>query len=251
MRLWVLSDLHLETIPFPDRFAPPRPDFDVLVAAGDMFEGDPPRAMRTVRRLAGDSEAVFVMGNHEHWCGEVDGNVEVARAAASAEGVRLLDRDEARIGGVRFLGCTLWSDFRLGGDLDPSTPTGEQVEAEHDGGSHLITIGDTRRLHARDLAWLESRLGEPVGGTTVVVTHHAPSPHCLPPKALGNWWAGISASDLTRLTDASAAALWAHGHVHRRVDLLRPGGTRIVCNPAGPGFASPGFDEGFVVEIPD
>ena len=28
-RLWVLSDLHLETVPFPDRYDPARLEFDV------------------------------------------------------------------------------------------------------------------------------------------------------------------------------------------------------------------------------
>ena len=43
-RLWILSDLHLEAMPYPERFQPaPRP-FDVLVAAGDVWEGSVRRA---------------------------------------------------------------------------------------------------------------------------------------------------------------------------------------------------------------
>jgi hypothetical protein len=33
-RLWVLSDLHLEAVRYPEAFQPVRPAFDVLVAAG-------------------------------------------------------------------------------------------------------------------------------------------------------------------------------------------------------------------------
>ena len=40
VRLWVLSDLHLETALFPDAYDPPRPAFDVLVAAGDIWDHD-------------------------------------------------------------------------------------------------------------------------------------------------------------------------------------------------------------------
>ena len=83
----------------------------------------------------------------------------------------------------------------------------------------------------------------------VVVTHYAPHPCCLPPATRTGWVAGNSASDLSYLTDAGLAALWVHGHVHHSIDLVRPGGTRIVCNPAGPGFSNPDFQDELVVEV--
>lgn len=249
MRLWILSDLHLETIPFPSQFKPQAGDFDVLVLAGDVWEGDTIRGMRVARRLAGDRPVVFVMGNHDHWCGEIEENLFVARAAARAEGVVLLDRESATIEGVRFLGCTLWSDYALGGHVDERASTGEQVDVAHSGGNHLLTVKDAKRLHRVDRRWLEGELGSACQAPTVVVTHHAPCAECVPPKALGGWWAGNSASDLSALTDAGNVSLWVHGHVHRRNDIVRPGGTRVVCNPAGPKFSTPGFDEGWVVEL--
>ncbi|MEN3168777.1 metallophosphoesterase [Gluconobacter sp. OJB] len=66
-RLWVLSDLHLEAVPFPDGYDPVRPEFDVLVAAGDLWRGEPEKAVATLNRLAGGRPAVFVAGNHEAW----------------------------------------------------------------------------------------------------------------------------------------------------------------------------------------
>lgn len=249
MRIWALSDLHLETIPFPDAFRPSPPPFDVLVLAGDVWEGDSIRGMRVARRLAGDRDVVFVMGNHDHWNGEIEENVALARAAAREQGVVLLERDVATIGGVRFLGCTLWSDYALGGEVDEMAATAEQVDVAHEGGTHLLTVADAKRLHARDRRWLEGELGREWTQPTVVVTHHAPCRECVPPKSIGRWWAGNSASDLSALTDAGNVALWIHGHVHRRNDLARPGGTRIVCNPAGPKFSSPRFDEDLVLEI--
>jgi len=43
--------------------------------------------------------------------------------------------------------------------------------------------------------------------------------------------------------------LWVHGHLHETVDLVRPGGTRILCNPAGPRFGNAAFRDGLVVEV--
>jgi 3',5'-cyclic AMP phosphodiesterase CpdA len=51
-KLWILSDLHLEAVAFPEAFRPPPPDFDVLVVAGDVCEGDSDAALRVVARLA-------------------------------------------------------------------------------------------------------------------------------------------------------------------------------------------------------
>ena len=36
VRLWVVSDLHLEAVPHPEAYRPKRPPFDVLVVAGDV-----------------------------------------------------------------------------------------------------------------------------------------------------------------------------------------------------------------------
>jgi len=62
MRLWVLSDLHL------DRrlsWQPQRPeDFDVLVVAGDV-DNDLARAIECVALIADGKSCVYVGGNHE------------------------------------------------------------------------------------------------------------------------------------------------------------------------------------------
>jgi hypothetical protein len=49
IRLWFLSDLHLEAVPYPDAFDPARPEFEVLIAAGDIDEGGSDTAMRFQR----------------------------------------------------------------------------------------------------------------------------------------------------------------------------------------------------------
>ena len=251
-RLWILSDLHLEALPYPENFRPDPPAFDVLVAAGDVWQGDPGRAFAVLRRLAGDKPIVFVMGNHEHWNGVVHEDLILAQALADQAGITLLDGTSATIAGCRFVGTTLWSDYRLAGDLDPATPTGESIDVAHDdtGGHHLLTVGDAAALHRRAVAVLGAGIATDDGALPlVVVTHHAPNPDCIHPNRRGTWNAGNSASDLSALTDSSRVSLWLHGHVHHSLDLTRPGGTRILCNPAGSGFANLAFDEGYVIAI--
>lgn len=251
-RLWIMSDLHLEAVRHPEAYQPRCTGFDVLVVAGDVWEGSSARALATVARLAGGKPAVFVLGNHEPWHRELDTERAVARRAAVRHGVALLDDGEAAVAGVRFVGGTLWADGRLGGqDRTPGQATGEPVRVvQGSGGARLITAGDQAALHAHTRGVIERALDRPGDGcSVVVVTHHAPHPLCVPAAYRQSRVAGNSASDLSHLTDSGSAVLWVHGHLHESVDLLRPGGTRIVCNPAGPRFGNAAFRDDLVVEI--
>ena len=114
-RLWVMSDLHLETVPHPEAFRPVRLAFDVLVVAGDLWEGSSARALAIVAGLADGKPAVFVLGNHEPWHRDLAEERAAACRAADRHGVTLLDDDEAECAGVRFVGGTLWADGELAG----------------------------------------------------------------------------------------------------------------------------------------
>src|SRR3954470_24248112 len=112
MRLWVLSDLHLElTTPgwaLPSGAA--RPEFDVLVVAGDLI----PRMERGVKWLAEqvpDRPVVYVAGNHEFYGEDERRSVEKAKAAAAGTSVHVIQNETVRIGSVKFAGATLWVDF--------------------------------------------------------------------------------------------------------------------------------------------
>lgn len=250
-KLWIMSDLHMETIPHPEKFDPKRPDFDVLVVAGDVWETDYIRGFRLLRRLAGDKPIIFVMGNHEPWNGILSEEIITARIMARECGITFLEGETALVEGCLFVGTTLWTDYLLARGVYPEAVTGEQIDIEHDGGTHLITVGDVTGLHATARMKLRRLLLEadkmhPI----VVVTHHAPHPLCvIPEECRDTWRAGNMASDLSHLTDAGLAKLWVHGHVHASIDIERPGGTRIVCNPAGSGFENTDFDEGLVIEV--
>ena len=159
----------------------------------------------------------------------------------------------------------MWADGTLAGaEATPDRPTGERILVRQGRGGRTITGRDEARLHKRTRTVIEAAVGgagepltvpdtpaAPAAGTPplVVVTHYAPHPLCLPQAHRTGWVAGNSASDLSHLTDGGRIALWVHGHVHHTVALARPSGTRIVCNPAGPGFANPWFRKDLVVTV--
>lgn len=249
-RLWILSDLHLEAVPHPDAFRPKRPEFDVLVVAGDVWQGDIDRAMRTVVGLADGKPAVFVLGNHEFWNHQVDRQRQSARRAADRHGVLLLDDTSHDLAGLRFVGGTLWGDGQLAGrHATPDLPTGERIMAGEGKAAHPITNKDQSALHRITRSVTEVATAVPDPRPLVVVTHHAPHPSCLPVAHRTGWVAGHSASDLSHLTDSGRIALWVHGHTHETTDQIRPGGTRIVSNAAGPGFTNLAFRDDWVLEL--
>lgn len=251
MKLWVISDLHCETVPFPGAFKPSPPDFDVLVCAGDTWSGSVEKGFAFLRALAGRKPIVTVLGNHEHWRSEVGVTAAAARRAAVAADIRLLEGDAVDLLGVRFIGATLWTDYELGGNVELQRPTGEEIRVHGSDGERPFAVGDARQLHAEARERLGALLALDSPLPRVVVTHHAPLADCVAPSDRGKWIAGNCASDISELTDTGRADLWVHGHIHQSVDLRRQAGTRILCNPAGALFSNPSFDERLTVEIAD
>ena len=104
MKLHVLSDLHFEFAPFEL----PATDADVVVLAGDIDVG---RRGLEVARAAGGRPVVYVAGNHEYYGHSIPGLTGELVAATRGAGIHVLENEAVVIGGVRFLGCTLWTDF--------------------------------------------------------------------------------------------------------------------------------------------
>ena len=250
VRLYVLSDLHLER----EQFAPPPVEADVIVLAGDISVGT--RGLDWARRRAHGRTVLYVVGNHELYGHSLPGLIDELREAASGSSVHVLENEELIVGDVRFLGCTLWSDF----DFDGAERRAEamllservvndygQIKIGSDG--RALAPEDTRRIHLASRAWLAERLAQTHPGPTVVVTHHAPLIRTRPASPVLRALAGAFASDVTALMGSDRVALWIFGHTHRVADL-EVRGTRVVSNPRGyPHQPVVGFDPQMVIEV--
>jgi Icc-related predicted phosphoesterase len=261
MRLWILSDWHLGHdrwwAPFLDVQAP---SADVVVVAGDVSEGCRASTM-TMGGWSGGKrkQTVFVPGNHEFYGQVMQDDLAAAREAAQRrkERAHLLSRDTAVIDGVRFIGATLWTDYRLYGQ-----PRAAMIEAGHTMNDHRLiryreSNGHISRFmpwhaaveHRLDLAFIVEQLEQPFAGETVVVTHHLPSPRSIATRFRSSWLNPAFASDLDWLIERYQPALWVHGHTHDVCDY-QIGRTRVICNPRGYWRRySSEFDERLVVEI--
>ena len=112
MRLLVLSDLHLE---FGHQLTVPEGvKYDVVILAGDIdTPGSRAIAWAQQPETFGGRPVVFVPGNHEYYRTEYHDALATMQVLAAGSNVHLLSPGIAIVGGVRFVGCTLWTDFEL------------------------------------------------------------------------------------------------------------------------------------------
>jgi Icc-related predicted phosphoesterase len=234
MKIQLLSDLHLEHSHRHPPFELPVTDADVVVLAGDIDNGT--RAIDWAEQTFPAQAVLYVPGNHEYY----DADLQAAAAALKerarrSANVRLLDNDEVTLGGVRFLGSTLWTDFALLGRQDMDRIFAEAMKYVVDFrkirmGANFLTPQQTVELHHDALSFLQPRLAQRFAGKTVVITHHAPHPRSVHPRWTGSLVNAAFVSDLTRLMGKSV--LWLHGHTHDSFDF-DVHGTRVLANPMG------------------
>ena len=239
MRIQLLSDLHLE---FGGAGVPPlAPGADIVVMAGDLAPAKR-RSARLMRRAWKDARHILhVPGNHEYYGSNIaDAQHRLALDCAGC-GVTLLDTEAVTIDGVRFIGATLWTDFRLFGEareLDAHRAAGQELNdfrgAIRGAARQDFTTREAARRHAADRAFIEAELARPAeaGLEAVVITHHAPSPRSIHPRFARDPLAPGFASDLEDVIGRFRPALWVHGHVHQAVDFSI-GRTRVLANPRG------------------
>ena len=248
--LQVLSDLHIEV----QALQPVLTDADVVVLAGDIHSGG--RTIEWVKQAFPDSPVVLVLGNHDYWDhADINGTLDKARNDAAGTHIHLLENDAVTLAGIRFLGCTLWTDYRLTGNqplamIDAQMVINDFKRIKGPGDEELIPA-DIEYRHQQSRAWLLRELEAGHNGPTVVVTHHAPSLLSIPEhyrERTDFHRMAAYASSMERF--CGTADLWIQGHIHESVDYDMAG-TRIVSNPRGygPKALNRDFNPGFCVTL--
>ncbi len=262
MKIQLLSDLHLEA--HPHWVAQPAPGADVLVLAGDIGSyqngsqlTDTDFGLARFSPLNGwPTPVLFVPGNHEY-----DGmDFDLAHARLHETCLRLgmvwLERTSVVLGGVRFVGTTLWTDFDALGPANDAIGQPARGQAAANPLALLLKARDKafraanyylrKTLTVRNgepwlaqglreqalvcQGWLREELAQPFAGPTVAVTHFAPSLHSADPRygrTPGTAGFCNALDDLLPFAD-----VWLHGHLHAPSDY-RHNGCRVVANPLG------------------
>lgn len=259
MRIWIFSDIHLPHIRIPiEAILPAVPQADVCVCAGDLVEGDPAGGVRWLEDYVRPSmPIIYVLGNHEFYNAGGMGEARAkAQKAGSEAGIHVLDDTAIDMGGIRFLGSTLWSDFSIlshGNLAERDRSMKESGKWVND--FHLIRTDEneiwTPRMamlqHHQSRLWLTDELARS-DLPTIIVSHHAPHPLSIAQEFAHDRTTGAFVSDLGELILGYQPALWLHGHTHTRFDY-HVGGSRVVCNPRGYRHEKTNFDPSLVLEI--
>jgi predicted phosphodiesterase len=259
LRFWVFSDIHAD-VNNGYRLPKQRPECDAVIIAGDMCEGAE-RAIKVIGAAKFGVPVIYVAGNHDFYRTSVTSEIERAReAAAKFDRVHFLERDRVilRKGTreVQVLGATLWTDYRLDGEADQWAAM-ERASAGLNDHKYIRNAGrrwrpkDALADHEQSAAWLKTMIdARKPCGTTVVVTHHAPSRRSIAPEYVRNALNSAYASNLDLL--ASRADLWVHGHIHAKSDY-KIDDCRVIANPLGYtnwlGNESADFDPSLVIEV--
>ncbi|MBB4377336.1 metallophosphoesterase [Bradyrhizobium sp. SBR1B] len=271
MKLFIASDLHIEAWDH-GYTVPENLDFDVAIFAGDVHHAHRVTSWLTNQRGLWGKPVLFVAGNHEYYGSVLQDAAAVIRNRTRPTNVTFLDADAVPvIDGVRFLGCTLWTDYRFEAESQAEGIRAGRWINDHKSirttpGAEFpapFTPLEAYKRHVAERRWLTARLSEEHPGPTVVITHHAPHPGSLHERYADDGAINSSfISDLSAIIEEYKPSLWVHGHVHDSHDYTvgdggqvvdgAGDGTRIVCNPHGTAWAmNPGFTPDLIIEIPE
>lgn len=239
MKLFVISDLHLEhgTV-----WKPRKKDLtaDVIILAGDIHEGA--QAFNWIDKTFPGKPVIYIAGNHEFYNNQHPGlRIQLNWEAHKHPNIHYLDDSSVEIGGVLFIGATLWTDYKLFHTQPYSMYACNNKMADHDViymDRKRFLAQDALELHEASVKHIEEELfrvrntDSPEKQKTVVITHHCPSSMSVPEMyKMDEITPGFS-SDLSPLIFKYEPTLWIHGHTHTQFDY-ELGATRVVCNPHG------------------
>jgi hypothetical protein len=253
MRIALLSDVHLSVnaLPFP------RVDADVVVLAGDIAR--PAASIEWARSCP--VPIVYVAGNHEFYGSDLVSTYEHLNRLTHGTQIHVLERSEYIHDGVRFLGCTLWSDYRLFDKSEDRALGIDMATRLIRDFSHirvspdfpdLFTPAISQLVFLQTVAWLEECFSRDSTLPTVVVSHFAPTRSSISLAFADSPINSSFVSDLEARIKVWQPALWLHGHTHGSFDY-RVGNTRVICNARGYAKGgvneNPDFDDACVIEL--
>lgn len=259
MKLWIISDLHCEISPF--LLGNNVPQFDILIAAGDICS---PlfRSIEIIAELANGKPSILVAGNHEYFGFPTPFTmldaITAGKKRANELGVHFLNNQTIEINGIRFLGTSLWTDYRLYQNEFEAMADAKRAMNDHryiypfDLGAPL-TPHQCQKWHFEALEFLNTEMTKPFNGNTIVITHHLPHRECIAPRFMGSFLNPAFCSDLDWLIRKHSPSLWVHGHTHSPVNVMIDK-TRIISNPRGYvsqkyGAENTGFNGELVIEV--
>lgn len=201
---------------------------------------------------------IFVLGNHDYWDTNVLYEPTKIKEELKAQGITnafLLEKDAITLENVKFVGGTLWTDFKRGDPLVMGTAP--SMMNDYRFMRYGAAYGKCHPNHLYEIfmntkKFIFENVKREGDQYVFVVTHMAPSWNSIAPhfraEIMSNY---LYFSDLEKriAADGKDIDFWAHGHIHWPADYLL-GKTRVLCNPRGYAMeAMPDFNPNFRIEL--
>lgn len=267
-----MSDLHLEF----SEISQPDVEADITILGGDIFTKEE-QLPSDLCDFFKSKMVIGIAGNHEFYRHNIDtyiprlydiyerhngiylendiltvnDNFEYERVHGVRDvNGRHVDDVKCNIhDGIRFIGGTLWSDFKLfaGNDLNKIRAHASHIVGSRytPGSNDFWLIREANRnyrryrplyaamRHQETRRFIESALSIPFDGINYVITHHAPAPDCVPDKWKDDIFSAAYASDLLEVIKTHTPDFWQYGHLHESNPDLNIDGTQMIWNPRG------------------
>jgi len=244
MKLRVLSDLHMEHTPFSLIWC----GEDALALVGDVshsFETTY-NLIQVYLNSNQDTRVLFVLGNHDYYGDTVDNTTRRWRGVCMNR-FHFLENDSVVFGGVRFCGCTMWTDID-GGDLESVELCRNILRDFKTGYIKDFTTSEFMRLHSESRNWLEKEVNESIE-PVIVMTHYLPIFKSIHADHLQNPVnPSFVSTDLEGIVKRDNVLMWIHGHTHGCLDYME-GDVRVLCNPRGKPGENHAFEANMIVDI--
>lgn len=257
MQVRILSDLHIDQ----NRHLELEDKNTFTIIAGDISK-NPNISIDWIR--ANLRKGLFIEGNHAFTNEGLPLQVIYDRLRLSFpidNNISFLQNEYKEINNKIFIGCTLWTDFKLGGYYSFTKNYGSYRSLDsYIRGNILdenlqkrkLTMDDTIKEFNKSIAYIDYVCKSNPNKDVIVISHHCPSMVCSAPKFKDSILnpALISYLDPFILSHKNIKA-WICGHCHRDPLDTYIGQCRILMNSRGyTNFNEcPNFNEDFIVEI--
>ena len=241
MKITILSDLHREfwkiNIPFYD--------CDAIVFAGDIacpIQESMEFLLDYSKKLK--KPVIAVLGNHDFYRSNYEDALDYARKRATeSQYLYLLEKDSCVINDIKFIGCTLWSDFsyKTGGNVSIQEDNAYIAQADISDFYEIRFSKENKKFSAMKCISLfqgsVNYLKEELQNTkdnqkVVIVTHFGIDKQCSNKKHFNSNLQPYFISNVHDLLHNYNIDLWIYGHTHCS-NTFSIANTRIVGNQVG------------------
>lgn len=240
MKAAILSDLHREfwevNIPYYSS--------DIVIISGDIacpIQKSMDFLVSYANKL--QKPVIAVLGNHDFYKSNIDEALLYAKSRAlESRYLHFLENSSCVIENIKFIGCTLWTDFsyNTGGNISlqednayfAQTRICDFAYIKHGKANKIFSAMKCINLYQESIRYIESEIQRTTEEKIVIVTHFGIDKLCSQPIHRGDQLQSYFISNIEGILSRYKIDVWIYGHTHYSNDF-KVGKTRVIGNHIG------------------